>query len=73
MLNVSFMVLHNVLQSSTRGICCLCIGSLIMMTVWQIVPSAVRRIILLPSGEVRETSMEVLLVWKSLIRLAFGY
>lgn len=60
--NVSFMVLHNVSQSSTRGLCCLCIGGSITMAVWQIAVSSLQRITLLPSGEGRETSTEVLLV-----------
>lgn len=61
-LNASFMFLHNVLQCSTHGMCCLCIGSLIIMTVWQIALWVVQGIILFPSGEVRERSAEVLLV-----------
>lgn len=72
MLNGSVMVLPDVLQCSAHGLCSLCIGSLIIMTVWQIALSAVQRIILLLSGEVRERSAEVLLVsslLKSLIRL----
>lgn len=73
-LNVSFMVLHNVLQSYTHGICCLCVGSLITMTVWQIELSAVQRIILWPSGEVQKycwSPQFCAQVFKT--RLAFGY
>lgn len=51
---------------STCGVCCLWIGSLIIMTVWQIALSVVQGIILLPSGEIREASTKVLLVFSFL-------
>lgn len=49
--NVAFKLLHNVLQCSAHGICCLCIGNLSIMSIWQIVLSAIQGIILFPSGE----------------------
>lgn len=61
--NVSFMFLHNVLQCSTHGICYLDIGGLISMTVRQIVLSAVQGIILFPSGEGGNSSVEACLVF----------
>lgn len=53
-----FMFLHNVLQCSTHGICYLHIGGLIIMSVGQIVLSAVHGIILFPSGEGGSSSTE---------------
>lgn len=61
-LNASFMFLHNVLQCSTHGMCCRCIGSSVIMIAWQIALWVVQGIILFPSGEVRERSAEILLV-----------
>lgn len=61
--NVSFMFLHNVLQCSTRGMCYLHIGGLIIMSVRQIVLSAVQGIILFPSGEGGNSSAEACLVF----------
>lgn len=61
--NVSFMFLHNVLQCSTHGRCYLHIGGLIIMSVRQIVLSAVQGIILFPSGEGGSSSADACLVF----------
>lgn len=46
---------------------CFCIGSLIIMTVWQIALSAVQGIILFPSGEVRQRLWKYSLLQKACI------